>query len=552
MFPSPSRRIAMSMQIAATGYDLLRNSRLNKGTAFTDEERHAGHIDGLLPPASITIELQVARLHAELANLDNDLQKYLLLSDLQARNETLFYAVLMSDPASFIAVCFTTAGGEGVQKFDHIFRDARGMYLPISARGRLREIVSNWSQMDVRFIVVTDGERILGLGDLGVGGMGIPIGKLAVYTGCAGVPPQYCLPVTLDVGTNNQNLLDDPLYLGLRQNRVRGEDYNAFIDEFVDAVQVLYPKCCIQWEDFANFHAVPILERFRDKICTYNDDIQGTAAVALAGMLGALRISGQKLTEQRFLFLGGGSAATGIAELISQAMALEGMDIAAARSRNALFDIEGLIVRSRTDLAEFQKPFAQDHAPISVFADAVKALRPTGIIGVSTVPKLFNQPVIEAMAEINERPIIFPYSNPTSRSECTADEAYRWSQGRAIFASGSPFPPVGIAGKTFVPGQGNNVYIFPAMGMAVFATEATRVAEEMFIVAARAVAELVTDENLSTGLIYPPQSQILKASLHVATRVAEYIFDKNLARISRPNDIGALIRARAYRPVYST
>ncbi|MEA2960621.1 MAG: hypothetical protein QOI46_719 [Alphaproteobacteria bacterium] len=542
----------MTMQVAITGYDLLHNPRRNKGTAFTCAERRARGIEGLLPPASLTIELQVARLHSELANLDNDLQKYLLLSDLQARNETLFYAVLMSDPARFMPIVYTPTVGEACQKFDHVFREPRGIYLPISARGRLREILSNWSQKDVRFIVVTDGERILGLGDLGVGGMGIPIGKLALYTACAGVPPQYCLPVTLDVGTNNQDLLDDPLYLGLRQNRVRGENYNAFIDEFVDAVQVLYPKCCIQWEDFANFDAVPILERFRNKICTYNDDIQGTAAVALAGIFGALRISGQKLTEQRFLFLGGGSAATGIAELISQAMALEGMDVAAARSRNALFDIKGLIVRSRTDLAEFQKPFAQDHAPISVFADAVKALRPTGIIGVSTVPKLFNQQVIEAMAEINERPIIFPYSNPTSRSECTAEEAYHWSQGRAIFASGSPFPPVEVAGKTFVPGQGNNVYIFPAMGMAIFATEAKRITEEMFIVAARAVAEQVTDQSLATGLIYPPQSQILKASLHVATRVAEYIFDRDLARVSRPNDVGALIRARAYRPVYST
>jgi len=542
----------MSIQIAITGYDLLHNPRRNKGTAFTAEERRARGIEGLLPPASLTIELQVARLHAELANLDNDLQKYLLLSDLQARNEALFYAVLMSDPASFMPIVYTPTVGEACQKFDHIFREARGMYLPISARGRLRELLSNWPQKDVRFIVVTDGERILGLGDLGVGGMGIPIGKLALYTACAGVPPQYCLPVTLDVGTNNQDLLDDPLYLGLRQNRVRGEDYNSFIDEFVDAVQAHYPKCCIQWEDFANFNAVPILARYRSKVCTYNDDIQGTAAVALAGIFGALRISGQKLTEQRFLFLGAGSAATGIAELISQAMALEGMDIATARRRNALFDIKGLIVGSRTELAEFRKPFALDHAPISVFADAVKALRPTGIIGVSTVPKLFNQQVIEAMAAINERPIIFPYSNPTSRSECTAEEAYRWSQGRAIFASGSPFPPVEIAGKTFVPGQGNNVYIFPAMGMAVFATEAKRVTDEMFIIAAQAVAEQVTDQSLTTGLIYPPQSQILNASLHVATRVAEYIFDKNLAGVSRPNDIGALIRTRAYRPVYLT
>jgi malate dehydrogenase (oxaloacetate-decarboxylating)(NADP+) len=414
----------------------------------------------------------------------------------------------------------------------------------------VREILGNWPEKDVRFIVVTDGERILGLGDLGAGGMGIPLGKLALYTACAGVPPQYCLPIVLDVGTNNQVLLDDPLYLGLRQNRVRGEEYMAFVDEFVDAVQSLYPKCCIQWEDFANINAVPILERYRNEICTYNDDIQGTASIALAGIFAALRITKQKITDQRFLFLGGGSAATGIAELIGQAMALEGMNIAEARRRNALFDINGLIVTSRTDLAEFQKPFVQDRAPVSTFVEAIKALRPTGIIGVSTVPKLFTREVIEAMAEINERPIIFPYSNPTSRSECTAEEAYRWSGGRAVFASGSPFPPVEIAGRKFVPGQGNNVYIFPAMGMAVFATEATRVTEGMFLVAAKAVAEQVTDEDLATGLIYPPQSTILDASLHVAERVAAYIFDNGLARVPRPSDIGALIRTRAYRPVY--
>ncbi|HVJ54204.1 MAG TPA: NAD-dependent malic enzyme [Aliidongia sp.] len=533
------------------GYALLRNPRQNKGTAFTEAERRTHGIEGLLPPGTSTLELQVARTHAELANLDNDLQKYLLLSDLQARNETLFYAVLMSDPASFMPIVYTPTVGEACQKFDRIFRAARGMYLPISSKGRLRDILSNWPEQDVRFIVVTDGERILGLGDLGVGGMGIPIGKLALYTACAGVPPQYCLPVTLDVGTNNQDLLDDPLYLGLRQNRVRGEEYHAFIEEFVEAVQSLYPKCCIQWEDFANINAVPILARYRDKICTYNDDIQGTASVALAGIFAALRISKQKLADQRFLFLGGGSAATGIAELISQAMALDGMDIAEARKRNALFDINGLMVTSRTDLADFQKPFAQDRGPVSAFVDAVKALRPTGIIGVSTVPKLFNQQVIEAMAEINERPIIFPYSNPTSRSECTAEEAYRWSQGRAIFASGSPFPPVEISGQTFVPGQGNNVYIFPAMGMAVYATEAKRVTDEMFIVAAKAVAEQVTEESLTKGLIYPPQSKILEASLHVAGKVAEYIFDHGLAGVPKPGDMVAHIRETAYHAAYA-
>jgi len=534
-----------------TGYDLLRNPRLNKGTAFTQEQRRAFRLEGLLPPAVTTLALQVARRHAEIAALDHDLQKYLVLSDLQTRNETLYYAILMSDPAAYMPIVYTPTVGKACQKFAHIFREARGMYLPISVRGRLKELLTNWPEADVCFIVVTDGERILGLGDLGAGGMGIPIGKLSLYTACAGVPPQYCLPIVLDVGTNNQVLLDDPLYQGLRQHRVRGEEYLAFVDQFVMAVEQLYPKCCIQWEDFANFNAVPLLARYRNKICTFNDDIQGTAGVALAGIYGALRITGGKLAQQRFLFLGAGSAATGIAELISLAMEREGVDLAAARQRNALFDINGLLVTSRKDLADFQKPFAQDVPAVSTFVEAVEALKPTGIIGVSTVPKLFNREVIEAMAKINERPIIFPYSNPTSRSECTAEEAYRWSGGRAVFASGSPFPPVEIDGRHFVPGQGNNVYIFPAMGMAVFATEATRVTEDMFIVAAQAVAEQVTQENLSMGLIYPPQSHILNASLHVAERIAACIFEKGLARVPRPDDIGALIRARAYRPVYA-
>jgi malate dehydrogenase (oxaloacetate-decarboxylating)(NADP+) len=533
-----------------TSYQLLHDPRLNKGTAFTEAERRAWGLEGLLPPAVTNIELQVSRRHAEIAELDNDLLKYLVLSDLQARNETLYYATLMSDPATYMPLVYTPTVGEACQKFGHIFRQPRGMYLPISARGRVKELLSNWPEKDVRFIVVTDGERILGLGDLGAGGMGIPIGKLALYTACAGVPPQGCLPVVLDVGTNNQTLLDDPLYLGLRQHRERGDAYTAFVDEFVTVVQHLYPKCCIQWEDFANINSVPILARYRDKICTFNDDIQGTAGVALAGILAASRLTGKKLAEQRFLFLGAGSAATGIAELISLAMTREGMDLAEALRRNALFDVHGLLVTSRTDLAEFQKPFAQDRSPVSTFAEAVESVRPTGIIGVSAVPKLFNKAVISAMARINERPIIFPYSNPTSRSECTAEEAYRWSDGRAIFASGSPFPPVEIVGRRFVPGQGNNVYIFPAMGMAVFATEATRVTDEMFLVAAQAVAEQVTEENLSVGLIYPPQSRILEASLHVAERVAACIFDQGLAGVKRPDEIGALIRSRVYRPSY--
>jgi malate dehydrogenase (oxaloacetate-decarboxylating)(NADP+) len=533
-----------------TGYDRLHNARLNKGTAFTEAERRAFGLEGLLPPAVLSLELQVARRHDEIVRLENDLLKYLVLSDLQARNETLYYAVLMSDPATYMPIVYTPTVGEACQKFGHIFRQPRGIYLPISARGRVKELLSNWPEKDVRFIVVTDGERILGLGDLGAGGMGIPIGKLALCTACAGVPPQYCLPVVIDVGTNNHALLDDPLYLGLRQSRVRGGEYLAFVDEFVTAVQQLYPKCCIQWEDFANINAVPLLERYRNEICTFNDDIQGTAGVALAGILASLRITKQKITDQGFLFLGAGSAGTGIAELISQAMAEAGKDIHEARRRNALFDVKGLLVTSRDDLADFQRPFAQDRPPVSTFVEAIKALKPTGIVGVSGIPKLFTREVVETMAELNQRPIIFPYSNPTSRSECSAEEAYRWSGGRAIFASGSPFPPVDIGGRKFVPNQGNNVYIFPAMALALFATEAERVTDEMFLTAAQAIAEQVSEENLAAELIYPPRERIFAASLHVAERVAACIFDQGLARVPRPADVGALIRSRVYRPVY--
>jgi malate dehydrogenase (oxaloacetate-decarboxylating)(NADP+) len=535
-----------------TGLSLLRDPHLNRGTAFSASERRALGIEGLLPPVPATLQIQIARVQMQLSLLDSNLQKYLFLSDLLARNETLYYAVLMSDPAIFMPLVYTPTVGEACQKFDHFLRHARGVYLPITARGRLAELLRHWPERDVRFIVVTDGERILGLGDLGIGGMGIPVGKLSLYTACAGVPPRLTLPITLDVGTNNQSLLEDPLYLGLRQQRIRGAEYDAFIDEFVEAVQQLYPKCCLQWEDFANFNAVPILARYRDKICTYNDDIQGTAAVALAGIFGALRISKQQLTDQRFLFLGGGSAATGIAELISEAMVLEGITVEQGRTRNWLFDVHGLMVDSRSDLADFQKPFAHKHAPVNSFVEAIEAIQPTGIIGVSTVPKLFNQAVVEAMARINKRPIIFPYSNPTSRSECTAEEAYKWSGGRAIFASGSPFPPVELGGQKFIPGQGNNVYIFPAMGMAVLATEAKRVTQGMFICAAKAVAEQVTDADLAFGLIYPPQSHILDASLHTAARIAEYVFDQGLASVPQPKDIEAHVRAAAYRPVYAS
>jgi malate dehydrogenase (oxaloacetate-decarboxylating)(NADP+) len=532
------------------GIQLLRDPHLNKSTAFDEPEREALGLIGLVPEGIDTEETQLRRVHLQLSHKTTDLDKYIYLSALRDNDETLYYKTLMSDPAHFMPLVYTPTVGEACQKFGHILRRPRGLYLSIKRRGRIKEVLRNWPEKDVRFTVVTDGERILGLGDLGVNGMGIPIGKLALYTACAGVPPQITLPITLDVGTNNETLLADPLYLGLRQPRVRGTEYDDFLEEFVTAMQDVYPRCCIQFEDFANFHAVPLLARYRERVCCYNDDIQGTAAVAVAGILASLRIINGKMKEQTFLFLGAGSAGTGIAELISLAMMEEGLSVGEARARCWLVDVNGLIESSRTDLAEFQKPFAHRHAPLKDFLSAVESIKPTGIIGVSTVPKLFNQAVIETMARINARPIIFPYSNPTSLSECTAEEAYTWSQGRAIFASGSPFPPVRVGDKTFVPGQGNNVYIFPALGMAIYATEASRVTDEMFLCAARAVAEQVTPEELDAGLIYPPQSDILKASLHVAEKIAELVFARGLAGVDRPADIGDFIRAKVYEPEY--
>jgi malate dehydrogenase (oxaloacetate-decarboxylating)(NADP+) len=532
------------------GMDLLHTPGLNKSTAFSEAEREALGLIGLLPEAIEDEDRQVERVLHQIGRKPTELGKYIYLSALMDNDETLFFRVLMSDPARFMPIVYTPTVGLACQEFGHILRRPRGLYLSINRRGRIREILSNWPERDVRIIVVTDGERILGLGDLGANGMGIPIGKLALYTACAGVPPQATLPIVLDVGTNNQSLLDDPLYLGLRQPRARGADYDALVEEFVMAVQDEFPKCCIQFEDFANPNALPLLARYRDRVCCFNDDIQGTAAVAVAGIYGAVRIQNTRMADQRFLVLGAGSAGTGIVDLLIQTMVSEGMPEAEARARFWLFDSKGLIVSARTDLVGYKQQYAQPGPLVTDFAEAVEAVRPTAIIGVSTIAKAFDRRVIEAMARINERPIIFPYSNPTSRSECTAEEAYTWSGGRAIFASGSPFPPVALGGRTFVPGQGNNVYIFPAVGMAVYATEARRVTDAMFITAARAVAAQVTAEDLESGLIYPPLAKILPTSLHVAARVAETIFDSGLAGIDRPADIEALIAEKTYQPQY--
>ena len=532
------------------GVDLLHDPRLNRSTAFSTGERERYGLVGFMPEGVEGENTQLQRVLQQIDAKSNDLERYIFLSALHDTDETLYYRTLMSDPARFMPLVYTPTVGEACQKFDRIFRRPRGLYLGINRTGQLEQILRNWPERDIRFIVVTDGERILGLGDLGVGGMGIPIGKLSLYTACAGVPPELTLPITLDVGTNNEELMADPLYLGLRQPRVTGQAYDDFIAAFVAAVATVFPRACIQFEDFAFGHAAPILARYRDQVCCFNDDIQGTASVALGGLIAALKIVGGSLGDQRFLFLGAGTAGAGIAGLLVQAMEMDGMRENDARERCWLFDVKGLIQSKRDGLAEFQQPFAHAHDPISTFTDAIEALQPTAIIGVSTAAKAFNQPVIEAMARINKRPIIFPYSNPTSRSECTAEEAYKWSEGRAVFASGSPFGPVHLGDKTFVPGQGNNVYIFPAMGMAIYATEAKRVTDPMFIVAAHALSNQVTEANLKVGLIYPPQGDILTVSLKVAAAVASYIFDNGLASVERPANVEAFIAAKAYTPTY--
>ena len=540
------------MSNALRGIALLRDPILNKSTAFPESEREALGLLGLLPEGIDSEETQIQRVQIQLSKKPNELEKYIYLSQLQDTDETLFFRVLMSDPAQFLPIVYTPTVGEACLQFGHIMRRPKGLYVSIKRKGRVREILRNWPQRDVRFIVVTSGQRILGLGDLGANGMGIPIGKLALYTACAGVPPQFTLPLLMDCGTNNEELLRDPLYLGLRRTRPEIAELDEFVDEFVTAVQEEFPNCCIQFEDWAGVDAVRLLARYRDKVCCFNDDMQGTAAVALAGLLGALRISRGKLSDQTFLFLGAGSAGVGIADLLVQAMTAEGLSAEAARARIWFFDVNGLLETSRKDLADFQKPYAHSHAPTRDFVQAIETIKPNAIIGVSTVAKAFNQRVIEAMSRVNQRPIIFPYSNPTSHSECTAEEAYRWSEGRAIFASGSPFPPVRFGDRTFVPGQGNNVYIFPAIGLAVYATQAKRVTDEMFIAAARAVAEQVTPAELDVGLIYPPQSAIFDTELHAATRVAEVIFARNLARAERPASIEEFIRQKVYKPKYQT
>jgi malate dehydrogenase (oxaloacetate-decarboxylating)(NADP+) len=529
---------------------VLRDPEINKSTAFTEAEKQALGIVGLLPDVTETEDLQLSRVMMQLGHKSTDLDRYIYLINLLDHNETLFYRTVMSDPARFLPIVYDPTIGEACLKFGHIYRQPRGMYLSMTRRGKVKEVLQNWPKKDVRFICVTDGGRILGLGDLGANGAAIPIGKLQLYTACAGVPPQYLTPMYLDAGTNNEQYLHDPLYLGMRKPRPSTQDLYSFVDEFMEAVQEVFPTCCVHFEDWTGTDAVHLLQRYRDKYCVYNDDVQGTAGITLAGMINAAKLKDTKLKDEKYLFLGAGSAGIGLANLLCSALVAQGMTLKEAQSRVYMFDINGLLEATRKDLVDFQKPYAHQHAPTRDFVAAIESIKPTTIIGVSTIGGAFNQKVIESMSRINERPVILALSNPTEHAECTAEQAYTWSKGKAIYAAGVQFAPVHYNGQTFLPGQANNFYIFPAVGMAIFATQAKRVTDDMFIEGGQAVADQVPSDLLKQGLLYPLQSNILEAEIQTAARVAKLVFDSGLAGVERPADMVTFIRRHVYKPEY--
>lgn len=533
------------------GVELLRDPMLNRGTAFNPKERESLGLLGFLPARVNSMENQVKRVMGNIRSKGTALEKYVYLTALNDRNKTLFYRVLIDHLEEVMPIIYTPTVGQACLEYGHIFRSSvQGLFLAAEYKGRMRKILKQWPYRDVRVIVVTDGERILGLGDLGVDGMGIPVGKLMLYTACAGIHPQHCLPVTLDVGTNNESRLKDPMYIGVPKRRLRGKAYEDLIEEFVTAAREVFPHVLIQFEDFANENAFHLLRKYRDRACVFNDDIQGTASVALAGLYSAVRIRGESLKDQRVLFLGAGEAGLGTGSLVMGAMMKEGLSEKEARSRCLFVDSKGLVVSSRTDLDERKRAFACDGPGAADCLAAVELVKPTALLGASGRPGIFTREVLEAMGRVNSRPIIFAMSNPTSLSECTAEEAYKFTQGRAIFASGSPFAPVSYNGGLFKPRQSNNAYIFPGMGLGITACRIKHVTDEMFFTAAKTLAGLVTKDDLAAGSLYPPLDQIRKVSLAIAEAVADLAYRQKLAAVPRPRHLRDYLAGQMYTPAY--
>jgi malate dehydrogenase (oxaloacetate-decarboxylating)(NADP+) len=532
------------------GVELLSDPTFNKGTAFTLQERRQLGLEGLLPHAVENLDRQVERVLEHLDAKPSDLERYIYLVGLEDRNKTLFYRTVMSDPARFIPIVYDPTVADACLTFGHIYRRARGMYITRDMKGRIAEVLRNWPERDVRFMCVSTGGRILGLGDIGANGMGIPIGKLQLYTACAAVPPDCLLPVLFDIGTTNEALRADPLYLGLREPPPTEQELDAIFQEFVQAVEEVFPDCCIHFEDWKGTDAIRMLAHYKDKVLCYNDDIQGTASVGLAGIITALQIIDAPLTEQRILFLGAGSAAIGNADLMVSAMQAKGLSLEDARSRIAMFDIDGLLESTRKELSAEQRAYAHNMAPSKDFVNTIETFKPTILFGVSTKGGAFTKQVIETMSRLNKRPIIFAISNPTDKAECTAEQAYTWSKGKALYAAGVPFPEVTLNGTTFRPGQANNFYIFPAIGLATYVAKPRRITDACFIVAAEACAEQVGPDLRAKGMLYPSQANILGTEVTTAARVAEYMFDQGLAQVSRPRDIRAWIEDQLYIPKY--
>ncbi|KAM9172086.1 NADP-dependent malic enzyme, mitochondrial [Pangshura tecta] len=537
------------------GYDITRNPHLNKGMAFTLEERLQLGIHGLLPPCFLSQDVQVLRVMKSYETKSSDLDKYIILMTLQDRNEKLFYRVLTSDIERFMPIVYTPTVGLACQQYGLAFRRPRGLFITIHDKGHIATMLNSWPEEDIKAIVVTDGERILGLGDLGSYGMGIPVGKLALYTACGGVHPQQCLPVLLDVGTDNETLLNDPLYIGLKHKRVRGKQYDELIDEFMQAVTNKYGmNCLIQFEDFANANAFRLLDKYRNRYCTFNDDIQGTASVAVAGIFAALRITKNKLSDHKFVFQGAGEAAMGIAQLIVMAMEKEGILREDAIKKIWMVDSKGLIVKGRSHLNHEKEMFAQDHPQLRTLEEVVQRVKPTAIIGVAAIAGAFTEKILKDMASFNDRPIVFALSNPTSKAECTAEQCYHLTEGRGIFASGSPFPNVTLAsGQTFVPGQGNNAYVFPGVALGVIACGVRHISDDIFLTTAESIAEEVTEEHLAEGRLYPPLSTIREVSFKIAVKIVDYAYKHNLASwYPEPEDKEGFVKALMYSTDYES